>query len=206
MSLDWETLISAWLEAEQHEDDARWTKAAIAKVVLDHYGIESARAFAAEVGASARQVLKSRQAFEAFPNNEIREAALSFEHHFLASCGAAPVEWIAAAAERRLSLRQLRDAIVRAEAERQTPPPGSYRFGKSDEFEAHDIGVALVGEQVERHILSLRQWQELMRLLAHYAATQRWIEAPALPELLQSFTVATRFEARSKSSPEGESP
>ncbi len=184
--LDWETLVSAWIDAAQREDEARWAKAAVAKVVLEQFGPETARTFAAEVGASARLVHKSRQTFDAFPSSEAREEALSFEHHFLASCGEVPVDWIIKAAERRLSLRQLRDAIVRAEADRQTAPRGSYRFGKSDEFEAHDLGVALVGEHIERQILSKPQWLELLRLLVHFAAANRWLEAETLAQANQA--------------------
>jgi hypothetical protein len=184
-SFDWETLISAWLEATQREEEARWAKAAMAKIVVEQHGAGGARQFASAVGVSARQVHKCKQTFDAFSADEARVASLSFEHHFLASCTESPEKWIVQAAERSLSLKQLREAILRAEAERQVAPRGSYRFGKGDEFEAHDLGVALVGENVERFILSKPQWLELIRLLAFHARANRWLDEEAERSLIR---------------------
>lgn len=190
---DWETLVSAWIEATQREDEARWAKAAIAKIVAEQHGAEGVRQFASAVGVSARQVHKCKQTFDAFSADEARVANLSFEHHFLASCTESPEEWIVQAAERSLSLKQLRDAILRAEAERQVAPRGSYRFGKADEFEAHDMGVALVGENVERFILSKHQWLELVRLLAFHARAHRWFDEEAERSLIRVSVEAAKI-------------
>lgn len=112
-----EVLIQSWVNSEEQEREARWTKGSIVVIMLDLMQL-SAEETASLLGCSSSQVRELAKTFKAFPTPESRAKDLSWYHHRLAAQSKKHAQnWIDQAAQKGWSTRQLEEAMREARAE-----------------------------------------------------------------------------------------
>lgn len=107
----YEADLSVFIQLLESERDAVWAQAAWAMEMARKYGRGTARMLAADTGRSASYIRQLVATAKAFPEPESRVADLSFSHHRLAAMTEEPERWIELAAERQLSVADMKEAI-----------------------------------------------------------------------------------------------
>lgn len=108
-----EDLISAYIQIDEQEKNARWIKGQLLSVMLDS-GAQQGW-LASQIGVSVAQIRELVKVYRAFPEEGMRIPSLSWYHHRVAANSAAPVKYIQQAADQELSTRQLRKTILQDE-------------------------------------------------------------------------------------------
>jgi len=106
----YDEVLQEFIEYRMAGDATAWAQAELAYYACNVMGCK-ARKFAADVGYSERYISDLRKTYSAFPGPEIRISELSFCHHSIAARTNDPHYWIAQAADRHLSTREMKKAV-----------------------------------------------------------------------------------------------
>lgn len=108
-----EDLISMLIDTEQQTDEIRFLQGQI----IDELTIRGAKYawIASQVAKSAAWVRTAHKTFLAFPTMKDRIPSLSWTHHKIAAATDNPKKWIEIAADKEMSTRELRAAIIAEE-------------------------------------------------------------------------------------------
>ncbi|KLU61447.1 HNH endonuclease [Peptococcaceae bacterium CEB3] len=108
-----EEMISAYVQIDEQEKNARWIKGQLLSAMLDS-GVQQGW-LASQVGSSTAQIRELVKVYRAFPQEGMRVPSLSWYHHRVAANSPDPAKYIQEAADQELSTRQMRKAILEDE-------------------------------------------------------------------------------------------
>ncbi len=113
-------LIQLRINIVTNMDDLRWTEGAVCFAMMEGMGLKASE-IGSMFGCSAAHVRMMAKTFLAFPDESTRVPELSWSHHKIAAefGGEKAREWLAEAADRHWSTRQLREAIKSSEGPRE---------------------------------------------------------------------------------------
>lgn len=115
MAQSYEALTQRVLDLVAANRIVQWGVADYAWEAMRNLGI-SANQLASDWGFSASTIRKMVKVATIFPETTDRNPELSFSHYVIASAASHPLQWIADAADRHWSTRDLRDAIKESAA------------------------------------------------------------------------------------------
>lgn len=152
-------LIQAYIQVDESEQEARFTKGQLLYAMLAAGATQ--KFLSAQLGVSPSQIRELVHVYRTFPDPSSRVPTLTWYHHRVAARSSDPAKFIAVAADRSLSVRELRKEILVEE--------GSGHLAEQDE--AEDRKRAEKCFNTVRDILSAggpsAEWlaQELKKLL-----------------------------------------
>jgi len=120
-----EELIQAYIQVDEQEQESRFVKGQLLDVMLAAGATQ--KYLSRELGVSPSQIRELVHVYRTFSDPSSRVPTLSWYHHRIAARSSDPAKFIAAAADRSLSVRELRKEILVEE--------GSGHLAEQDEAE-----------------------------------------------------------------------
>lgn len=105
-----EELIQAYIQLDEHEQEARWAKGQLLDLILKAGA--SQKWLSAQIGISPAQIRELVKVYRTFPEESMRIPSLSWYHHRVAANSNKPHEYLAKANDEHLSTRELRKLIL----------------------------------------------------------------------------------------------
>lgn len=109
-----EEMVQAFISLQEQQNDCQWAKGQLLNAMIKAGA--KASWIASQVNISAAQVRELDKVYRAFPDPGTRIPELSWYHHRVAANSPDPIGWIIKAADRQMSTRELRNAILNSEA------------------------------------------------------------------------------------------
>lgn len=106
-------LIQAYIQIDETEQEARFVKGQLLDAMLAAGATQ--KYLSSQLGVSPAQIRELVHVYRTFPDPSSRVPALSWYHHRVAARSSDPARFIALAADRSLSVRELRKEILLAE-------------------------------------------------------------------------------------------
>lgn len=105
-----EELIQTYIQVEEHEQEARWTKGQLLDVMLNAGAKQ--KWLSSQIGVSPAQIRELVKVYRTFPEASMRIPSLSWYHHRVATNSDKPEEYIIKANDEQLSTRKLKKVIL----------------------------------------------------------------------------------------------
>lgn len=105
-----EELIQAYIQVEEHEQEARWTKGKLFDVTFNAGAKQ--KWLSSLIGVSPAQIRELVKVYRTFPKESMRIPSLSWYHYRVATNSDKPQEYIIKANNEQLSTRKLKKVIL----------------------------------------------------------------------------------------------
>lgn len=103
-------LLQELIDLRLAESATTWAQAELVFVLRNHHRVKAGD-LAATINCTSRYISDLARTYRAFPDPDSRVPELTFTHHSIASTTDDPHKWIAEAADRQYSTRELRKAV-----------------------------------------------------------------------------------------------
>lgn len=108
-----EELLHAYIQVDEGEQEARFIKGQLLDSMIAAGATQ--KYLSSQIGVSPAQIRELVYVYRAFPDRTLRNPALSWYHHRVASRSSDPHKHLALASDQHLSIRDMRKEILQAE-------------------------------------------------------------------------------------------